>query len=97
VKKIFLAFTLLLGSVACGTPSEEWTTETQDGFMTVCQWMTYEAAKDDGLRAKDVCGCILDGLMANWDEKTYLSWEQPTRDAASHPHGVECWDAEPKF
>ncbi len=91
--KIFLALTLLLGSVACSSSDEEWSSDYQDEWMSVCQFFLQDWATLSGIASNDLCRCTLDGLMKHWDQSTYMAWDQDTKDSAADPYVTECWES----
>ena len=59
--------------------------------MKVCVYV-FDSSPDIGdVNTKELCRCTLDDLMEAHAEETYLSWDQPVRDAAAAPYITECW------
>ena len=86
----------LKAQVAAAVQDSEWPDEYQTLWVDTCQPIVEalaDAADGDGLSARDICQCTLDGLMKAFSLKDYESWPQDIKDRAAAPYVTMCWGA----
>ena len=79
--------------VAAAAQGSEWPDEYQTLWVDICQLILADAAAGDGLSARVICRCTLDGLMKAFSLKDYESWPQDVKDGAAAPYATWCWTA----
>ena len=82
--------------MAAAAQDSEWPDEYQTLWVDTCQPIVEalaDAADGDGLSARDICQCTLDGLMKAFSLKDYESWPQDIKDRAAAPYVTMCWGA----